>query len=309
MEKKLNLDDISNISSFSESFSYAERDYIFSHFVINREVGPSAASPTVSFEGMILILVVKGSIGVMLNGAQHRLTEGAIAILGPSDVTSVTDEVEEGTEIYTLFMSRNLLNGVNFDVNVINPRFIVDKQQFSVLDSNEIALVRRYLNLLHSCAVNNGDASDRLSLITRSIGRNIVVALLYQLAYINEKRHLITAVDGIDNASVGSRKVQYVHDFMHLLHEYYCEQRTVAFYAGKLCISPKYLSLLVRDVTGRSAAAIIDQYVINEAKNMLRYSGYTIQQVAYKLNFPNQSAFGKYFKHLTGVSPTAFRSC
>ena len=50
--------------------------------------------------------------------------------------------------------------------------------------------------------------------------------------------------------------------------------------------------------------------MILEAKNLLRYSGRNVQQVAYELNFPNQSAFGKYFKHITGMSPTEFqRKC
>ena len=81
----------------------------------------------------------------------------------------------------------------------------------------------------------------------------------------------------------------------------------MAFYADKLFISPKYLSLLVKEATGRSAANWIDEYVIMEAKNMLRFSGRNIQQVTYDLNFPNQSSFGKYFKHLTGMSSTQYQ--
>ncbi|MDE7032691.1 MAG: helix-turn-helix domain-containing protein, partial [Muribaculaceae bacterium] len=51
----------------------------------------------------------------------------------------------------------------------------------------------------------------------------------------------------------------------------------------------------------------IDDRVIMEARNLLRYSGKNIQQVAYMLNFSNQSSFGKYFKHLTGMSPTEYQ--
>ncbi|WP_290101184.1 helix-turn-helix domain-containing protein, partial [Duncaniella muris] len=50
-----------------------------------------------------------------------------------------------------------------------------------------------------------------------------------------------------------------------------------------------------------------DDYVILEAKNLLRFSGKNIQQVSYELNFPNQSSFGKYFKHLTGFSPSEYQ--
>ena len=82
---------------------------------------------------------------------------------------------------------------------------------------------------------------------------------------------------------------------------------SISVRSDKLFISPKYLSLLVKEATGRSAANWIDEYVIMEAKNMLRFSGRNIQQVTYDLNFPNQSSFGKYFKHLTGMSPTQYQ--
>ena len=81
----------------------------------------------------------------------------------------------------------------------------------------------------------------------------------------------------------------------------------MGFYADKLYISPKYLSLIIKESTGRSAAEWIDEYVILEAKNLLRFSGKNIQQIAYELNFTNQSSFGKYFKHLTGMSPSEFQ--
>ena len=92
-----------------------------------------------------------------------------------------------------------------------------------------------------------------------------------------------------------------------LVSQHYRKERGVAFYASKLFISPKYLSLIIKESTGQSAARWIDNFVILEAKNLLRFSGKNVQQVAYELNFTNQSSFGKYFKHLTGMSPTKFQ--
>ncbi len=308
MEKELNLNDITNISSISESFSHAGQDYIFSHIIFDENVSRHTAEP-VRFKGITVVVVLKGSVDIMISSHTYHMDAGTITVMGPNDIISTSKSDSSTVELYTLFLSSELLAGVNFDVNIINPRYIIDHDPVLRLNNDELRLICGYLHLLHQCAVNNNDAPQQLSLITRSIGRNIVVALMYQLAFLTEKRHLLACVPEPDeHRPMRSRKVNYVHDFMRLLHQYYRKERTVSFYAGQLCISPKYLSLLVREVTGRTAAAIIDQYVINEAKNMLRFSGYTIQQVAYKLNFPNQSAFGKYFKHITGVSPTSFRS-
>ena len=76
--------------------------------------------------------------------------------------------------------------------------------------------------------------------------------------------------------------------------------------AERLHITPKYLSSVIKEVSGKSAEWI-DQYVILEAKALLRYSGLSIQEIAYELNFSTQSFFGKYFKHHTGISPSAYK--
>lgn len=77
--------------------------------------------------------------------------------------------------------------------------------------------------------------------------------------------------------------------------------------AGKLCISPKYLSHVVRSVSGRHPGDWIRDYVVLEAKALLKSGKYTVQQVSDSLNFPNQSFFGTYFKKATGVSPMAYK--
>ena len=126
--------------------------------------------------------------------------------------------------------------------------------------------------------------------------------MFYQmLQFINSRS------DNDDNTGSLSRRANYVREFMQLVHQNFRTERGVAFYASKLFITPKYLSQIIKESTGRSAAEWIDQYVIIEAKNLLRFSGKNVQQVAYELNFPNQSSFGKYFKNLTGMSPTKFQ--
>ena len=305
--KTVDINDITSLSNVSWSCSQAGSDYFLYHFKMNERERRDVDFP-VAFDGIALVLVMSGGVGIHIGASDYTLHAGTATILGPNDMITGVELSDGVSEFYTLFVSTEFLNGMNFDVNVINPRYLVDNNPILRVNATEVSLVTNYLNLLNKCAVNNNnDPIQQLMMISRSIGRNIVVALMYQLAYMREKQQLVVT-DGGEQRRSRSRKVNYVHEFMRLLQEYYSQERTVAFYAGKLCISPKYLSLLVREVTGRTAADLIDRFVINEAKNMLRFSGYTIQQVAYKLNFPNQSAFGKYFKHITGQSPTTFRS-
>ena len=79
------------------------------------------------------------------------------------------------------------------------------------------------------------------------------------------------------------------------------------FYADKLCLTPKYLSKIVKEASGRSGPEWIDAFVILEAKNLLRYSDESIKEIAYKLKFPSASVFNKFFKANTGLIPSDYR--
>lgn len=96
--------------------------------------------------------------------------------------------------------------------------------------------------------------------------------------------------------------------FLSLAKEHYKEQRGVKFYADKLCITPKYLSFLIKERSGKSCNEWIDDYVVLEAKALLKSTNMTIQQIADELNFPSQSFFGKYFKRIVELSPKEYRN-
>jgi AraC-like DNA-binding protein len=104
-----------------------------------------------------------------------------------------------------------------------------------------------------------------------------------------------------------TRKEEQFERFLTLVGEEYREKRTIAYYADKLCITPKYLSALSKSLTGITAGDWIDRSVIQEAKALLKNSSYTIQEVSDMMNFPNQSFFGRYFKHHVGCSPKDYR--
>ena len=72
-------------------------------------------------------------------------------------------------------------------------------------------------------------------------------------------------------------------------------------------LSSKHFSTVIKKVSGKTAGQWIDEYVILEAKTLLKYSGMSIQEIANALNFSTQSFFGKYFKQHTGYSPSRFK--
>ena len=104
-----------------------------------------------------------------------------------------------------------------------------------------------------------------------------------------------------------SRNQEIYMGFIPTVQKNYMRERNITFYADVLCISPKYLSQVIKNVTGRLAGEWISDYVILEAKALLKTKRYTVQQICDMLNFANQSFFGKYFKRKTGMSPKAYQ--
>ena len=95
--------------------------------------------------------------------------------------------------------------------------------------------------------------------------------------------------------------------FIQLLEQHFRKERRVSWYAERLCITPKYLSEIVKQVSKRPPNEWIDSYVILEMRVLLKNTTKSIKEITEELNFPNQSFLGKYFKEHVGVSPSDYR--
>lgn len=96
--------------------------------------------------------------------------------------------------------------------------------------------------------------------------------------------------------------------FLSLVEKNAAKEHGIGFYADRLCLTPKYLSKLVKRKTGRTAKAIISDYILLQARIMLMNSNLSIQQISDALGFPSQSVFGKFFKKAMGVAPKVYRA-
>lgn len=297
MEQLLQFPHLSKIEQYSVDYARLGDDYIFSH------LSPSCTdmevfNDPVRFSGLTVALILKGEIKAEINLQEVTLSEGSLAVLGPSSIIHVTHVDWSTIDAYVLILSSQFLHDLNLDANAFNVRAMVSRGSYPVgmLFGHEKEVMKNYFDLLQYNATQN-----RESILSKNIARSLMQSIVYQMMQF-QNNHFGETYD-----DPGSRRLNYVQDFMTLVRIHHMRERTIGFYADRLYISPKYLSHLVKVATGRSAAQWIDQFVIQEAKNMLRFSNKNVQQVAYELNFPTQSSFGKYFKHLTGLSPTEYQ--
>ncbi len=117
------------------------------------------------------------------------------------------------------------------------------------------------------------------------------------------------SMQGRDRRSESStRQSELFGRFLALVHENCIREREVTFYADSLCISTRYLSSIVRAISPNSAKELIDRSVMLEIKMLLRSTNLSVQEIAYRMHFPDQSYLGRYFKKHTGESPTEYRN-
>lgn len=101
--------------------------------------------------------------------------------------------------------------------------------------------------------------------------------------------------------------VRAFEDFLSLVREYHASEHSLGFYADRLRMSPKYLSKLVRNVSGRPARDWIDSFITQAAKNLLKYTDRPVKQIVGQLGFSNETTFYRFFKAQTGMTPTQYR--
>ena len=104
-----------------------------------------------------------------------------------------------------------------------------------------------------------------------------------------------------------SRSEQICGQFLSLVELHCREQHCVKWYAGQMCLAPKYLSNVLKQTLDVSPNSCIDQALLRQAKSLLSSTSLSIQQISDRLGFQNQSHFGTFFKRHVGCSPKDFR--
>ncbi len=253
---------------------------------------------TVRMKAFTVILCIGGTENGTVNLKEMSINKGSLLMTFPNNVLKIEAGYPTAT-VRGIMLSQDFMRMLQVDVKNSLPLFMrLAYNPLVNLTQEQQEDIERYLDLLENIS-NNSDLAHRDEIV-----RGLLMSMFYRISDTYEQRPQV--LDEKER-SVRNRREEYFAKFITLLSENFKRERTVGFYAEQMCVTPKYLSLLIKDFSGKSAAEWIDSYVITEAKTLLRYSTMSIQEVAYELNFSSQSFFGKYFKHLTGMSPSEYK--
>ena len=245
-----------------------------------------------------------GGVDVEINLSRYRMDENTMLISMPGSILRVVDPINSLSSqglFIIVAISKQLLSEIIIDMTRLFDRHLdVISNPCFQLGRDEMDFLHKYLNLIKD--VMDSEISSRKEAVA-----SLIASSFYVIGGLMEKR-MVKSVDSQPSSSAQLRMKMLFDNFMSLVGEYHTTERGMAFYASHLGLTPKYLSKLIKQYSGRPAPEWIDSFVILEAKNMLKYSGFTIKEIVYNLNFPNPSVFYKYFKSHTGMTPSEYRN-
>lgn len=247
---------------------------------------------------LIIGVGTEGETSLTSNLQEFRLKKDSLFIFSPKHILQV--QSNNRFKAHLIVIAPDFLKRINIDTKRMMPLFL----QFGSLPCMELThaesqSLRSFISMVEQEL--KGSETDFSSEI---IG-GLIAATIYKVGDI--LTHYLTEHPEVDSP-IHNRAEEYFRQFTELLGEHYKHERSVGFYARQLCITPKYLTTLIKRISGKSVSEWIDNYVILEAKTRLKYSNMSVQEIAYYLNFPNQSFFGSYFKRNAGMSPSQYKA-
>lgn len=247
-------------------------------------------------DSLVALVCLKGEMVVNINLNEYHIHPGYMLLNVPENIVQLKSS--EGCSFYGISITRSFFEKVQINISDVIPVYAqVRNEPCLQLSEEENKIFCQFISLIRLIG-QSPDGPKKMDTL-----QNLGAAFIWRLYDAILQYTPIVTPD-----CKKSRQEIIFSKFITLLSQYHMSERSVTFYAEQLCITPKYFSTLVKKQSGKSAAQWIDNYVILEAKNLLKYSELSIQEIAYKLNFSTQSFFGKYFKHQTGMSPTEYRN-
>ncbi|MDR3329280.1 MAG: helix-turn-helix domain-containing protein [Prevotellaceae bacterium] len=277
----------------AELENIAEVDSIGNDFILldNPIITPSLNHPF-KVDVTIAIICTKGTMKGTTNLKPHT-SKAPCFIIILSDQILQNEYVSEDFEGFFVVMSKRFTEDLFRDAQdrFSLLRSVQDTASFT-LNEQEMEAMMSYYTMMKR-AIGAKDNPYRMEM-----ARHLTKAFFYGIGfYIHKKAE----------GKTKTKHELFVETFLGHVKAHYKEQRGVEFYADKMCLTPKYLSKVIKENSGLSANDWVDNYVVLEAKALLKSTGMTIQQISDELNFPSQSFFGKYFKRLVGMPPSEYK--
>lgn len=241
----------------------------------------------------IFVLCMEGEIEASVNLNRIRVKPNSFITILPGSIFQI-HQIEGNFQIFFIGFSSQFISGTNIIKSVMDSLYTIKENPVINLKEEAAQLFKDYFSLLIKVYQFFGNKMNNEILNHLLSGILMGVGAMYKDKTYNK---------------IGLSKAEQINKkFGQLVMQNYTTQRSVAWYAKKLSITPAHLSTIIKQTTGKTCNEIITTMVIMDAKAQLKSTDLSIHDIAYSLNFTNMSFFGKYFKRYAGVGPLEYRN-
>ena len=241
-----------------------------------------------------ILFCVSGRMRVRLNLRECPLGEGSVLVAVPGAIgecLAFSDDCRVGI---IAFSGTRYFDGIDTGFSTLFSKYLAGSPLIA-LSGEEMGEVVSIYGAMHRKLAQPGFRFKREAVLG-------YMQVLFCCGY----QWMLRYREGQSAPRNETRQQQLFGRFLDLVAQHYTGQRSITFYAGLMCLTPKYLSAAVRQASGRNAGEWIRDYVVLEAKALLKSRLYTVQQVSDRHHFANASFFAKYFRAATGLSPRQY---
>lgn len=291
---------------------YIEEHSIGSDFILGEVSGRRVESNRaildmlkypVRLDGYVIFFLKKGdgSFQLGFNLDTYEIHERSLLITAPGNIIRLSAYDENkiaDSELIFALLSKDFVSNIHVDFDktlqeavrfLESPCLTLNAEQLDIA-SDYFTLARK---IIHSQMDNK---------------REIISSLLTSITYLAVNLWRNDIASAKERQDMSSLRVNQTYEqFIALVSQHHNKERGMAFYADKMHITPKYLSKIIKQASGRSGPDWIDSFVVLEAKNLLKYTDKPVKEIVWQLNFPTPSVFNKFFKKHTNLTPSEYR--
>lgn len=281
-------------SDLNKAKTWSESVFLDDDLLLTERINEAPMPTEPRRMNFILIgLCTKGEVMYQLDTQEQVIKAGDILIVSDRHVV---DSYQHSPDMEGLCMmlSVNFYQEIIQNVSDVSALFLFSRQHpVMSLEQREIDTFKEYFQVIKQ------KISDEGNHFRKDLVKTLLLAMFYDLS------NIIYRVKQDDKPQTRAEVI--FTKFIKLVESHFRQERRVSWYAQQLCITPKYLSETVKNVSHHTPNEWIDNYTILELRVQLKNSTKTIKEITEELKFPNQSFLGKFFKEHVGMSPTQYR--
>lgn len=285
---------------YGERHNMPEGSYLTEDFVLIRDLDNLPYHDGVfRFDFVVFFFCESGYVKLRINDEVYLLDSDSYLVCLPTMLVK-NRETSPKCEAKMLgvslkFMQRMLIP----EKSLMNMAMHIYKTPVTHYPKHEIPLFEQYVKLIEM-KLNAPD-----DLCRKHVLQNLLSALIYDVIML---RYNSMADEEVIEDSESRRSFYVFKRFLEEVRKDNGYHRSVTYYANLICYSTKYVSGVVKRVSGKTALSWINEFAIEQIKYYLKYSDMSMKEISDHFNFPNQSFFGKYVKMHLGISPARYRA-